>query len=84
MNITVDLNDLNSLYSNCCIPFSQLLYSSFYTKIIISKSLNIEEISLITKSISVSTCRNYPSVVLRDPKTVSIDVEYKIQHSILL
>ena len=40
--------------------FSQLLYSSFYTKMVINKnqqlSLNIEEISLITKSISVSTC----------------------------
>ena len=36
-NTTVDCKDLNSLYSNCCIPFSQLLYLSFYTKMIISK-----------------------------------------------
>ena len=38
MNTTVNWKDLNNLYSNCCIPFSQLLYSSFYMKMIISKS----------------------------------------------
>ena len=38
MNTTVDWKDLNSLHSNCCTPFSQLLYSSFYIKIIVSKS----------------------------------------------
>ena len=32
------MKGFNSLYSNCCIPFSQLLYSSFYAKMIISKS----------------------------------------------
>ena len=37
-NTTVDWKEYNSLYSDCCIPFSQLLYSSFYTKMIISKS----------------------------------------------
>ena len=37
-NTAVDWKDLNSLYSNCCIPRNQLLYSSFYTKMIISKS----------------------------------------------
>ena len=38
-NTAVDWKDLNNLYSNFYIPFSQLLYSSFYTKmIIISKS----------------------------------------------
>ena len=34
-------------------------------------SVNIEEISLITKSTSISTCWNYPPVVLRDAKTTS-------------
>ena len=33
-----DSKEYNSLNTNCCIPFSQLLYSSFYTKMIISKS----------------------------------------------
>ena len=37
-NTAVSWKDLNSLYSNCCIPLNQLLYSSFYTKMIISKS----------------------------------------------
>ena len=65
--------------SNCLNPFSQLLYSSFYTQVIISKSpiiINIKEILQITKSTSVSTCWNYPPVVLRDPKTTAIHVEY--------
>ena len=44
-------------------------------------SLNIEEISLTMKSTSVSTCSNYPIIVLRDPKTTPINVEYEIQHS---
>ena len=48
---------------------------------IISKSTIIEEILLITKSTSFSTCWNYPPVVLRDAKTTPIDVEYEIQHS---
>ena len=42
--------------------------------------LNIEEMLLITKSTSVSTCWNYPPVVLKDPKIASINVEYEIQH----
>ena len=37
-NTTADWKDLNSLYLNCCIPFSQLFYLSFYMKTIISKS----------------------------------------------
>ena len=37
-NTAVDWKDLNSLYSNCCIPLNQLLYSLFYTKMMISKS----------------------------------------------
>ena len=37
-NTTVDWKEYNSLNTNCCIPFSQLLYSSFYMKMIISKS----------------------------------------------
>ena len=38
MITTVGWKNLNSLYSNCCIPYSQLLYSSFYIKMIITKS----------------------------------------------
>ena len=37
-NTTVAWKDLNNLYSNYSIPFSQLLYLSFYMKMIISKS----------------------------------------------
>ena len=37
-NTAVYWKNLNSLYSNCCIPLNQLLYLSFYTKMIISKS----------------------------------------------
>ena len=40
-NTTVDWKECNSLNTNCLYLFSQLLYSSFYTKIIISKSPNI-------------------------------------------
>ena len=126
INTTVNWKDFNSLYSNSCIPFKKLLYSSFYTIMIFSKSpiiiikhwrnianyeiyiqtvaflsvnccichsilkwffskspiisLNIEEISLIMKSTFISTCWNYPPVVMRNPKT-TIDVEYEIQQS---
>ena len=37
-NTTVDWEEYNNLNTNCLNPFSQLLYSSFYTKMIISKS----------------------------------------------
>ena len=43
MNTAVDWKDLNSLYSNYCIPLNQLLYSSFYIKMIISKSTIISK-----------------------------------------
>ena len=43
MNTVVDWKDLNSLYSNGCIPLNQLLYSSIYTKMIISKSTIISK-----------------------------------------
>ena len=41
MNTTVDRKEYNSLNTNCLNPFSELLYSSFYMKMIISKSPNI-------------------------------------------
>ena len=37
-NTTVDWREYNSLNTNCLNPFNQLLYLSFYTKKIISKS----------------------------------------------
>ena len=37
-NTTLDWKEYNSLNTNCLNPFSQLLYSSFYTKMIISRS----------------------------------------------
>ena len=37
MNTTVGWKEYNSLNTNCLNPFSQLLYSSFYMKMIISK-----------------------------------------------
>ena len=42
-NTTVDWEEYNSLNTNCLNPFSQLLYSSFYTKMIISKSTIISK-----------------------------------------
>ena len=47
MKTMVEWKDLNSLYSNCCIPFSQLMYLSSYTKMIINKS-----------TIIIKYCRN--------------------------
>ena len=42
-NPTVDWEKYNNLNTNCLNPFSQLLYSSFYTKMIISKSTIISK-----------------------------------------
>ena len=56
MNTTVDLKEYNSLNTNCLNLFRQLLFPSFYRKMIISKSPIIKEILLIIKSTSVSTC----------------------------
>ena len=38
INTTVAWKEYNSLNTNCLNPFSKLLYSSFYMKMIISKS----------------------------------------------
>ena len=42
-NTTVDWEEYNRLNTNCLNPFSQLLYSAFYTKMIISKSTIISK-----------------------------------------
>ena len=42
-NTTVDCEEYNSLNTNCLNPFSQLLCSPFYMKMIISKSTIISK-----------------------------------------
>ena len=85
-NTTVDSKDLNSLYSNYCSPFSQLLYSSFYTKMIISKSTIIikywrnianYEIYIRFYLLKLPTCG------FKGPgnNTNRIDVAYETEHS---
>ena len=81
MNTTVDWKEYNILYSNCCIPFSQLLYSSFYTKLIISKSTIIMKYwtNIVNYKIYIHFyLLELPPVALRNPKTAPIDVEYEI------
>ena len=55
-NTTVNWRDLNSLYSNYCIPFRQLLYSSFYMKMIISKSPIISKYWRNTANYKIYIC----------------------------
>ena len=83
-NTTVDWKDLNNLYSNCCIPFSQLLYSSFYMKMLISKSTIIIKYwrNIPNYEIYISFyLLKLPTCGFKDAKTAPIDVEYEIQHS---
>ena len=58
MNTIVDWKEYNSLNTNCLNFFSQLLYLSFYTKIIISKS------SIIIKYWSIAIYEIYIRVYL--------------------
>ena len=83
-NTTVDWEEYNILNTNCLNPFSQLLYSSFNTKMIISKSKiiskywrNIANYKIYIRFylLKLSTCG------LKGPKTTPIDFEYEIQHS---
>ena len=83
-NTTVEWKDLNSLYSNCWIPFSQLLYLSFYTKMRISKLTIIIKYWRNTANYEIYIhfyLLKLPACGFKVPKTISIDVEYEMQHS---
>ena len=72
------------MYSNCCILFGQLLYSSFYTKMIISKSPIIIKYWRNAANYEIFICfylLKLPVCGFEGPKNNTIDVEYEIQHS---